>query len=90
MIEPKPLVSLPPRTAAIVVVVNEGPPPFVQIDLMDTRAGADRIAARYTTGLDNVLEASSAFELLLSGKLWGQPHSMKGLELPHVRSVNPT
>ena len=91
MTQPTPLVSMPPRTAAIVVVVVEGPPPFVQIDLFDTRAGAtDRVVARYTTGLKNTLEAASAFELLLSGTLWGQPHDMKGLEITHLAHGKPT
>ncbi len=81
----KPLTSLPPRTAAIVVVLMPGPPPFLQIDLFNTTASSgDRILARCTTPPANVIEASSAFELLLSGTLWGQPHDMKGLEVPHL------
>lgn len=88
MTEPKPLNQLPPRSAAIVAVVMPGPPPFLQIDLFDTQSGStNRIVARYTTRPENALEASSAFELLLSGTLWGQPHEMKGLNLPNVRST---
>jgi hypothetical protein len=85
MTETKPLNQHPPRTAAIVAVVMPGPPAYLQIDLFDTQANStDRIIARYTTNPDNVIEAASAFELLLSGTLWGQPHNMKGLELPNV------
>lgn len=63
-----------------------GNPPFLQIDLMNTvSTNEDRIIGRYTTGLSNAIEASTAFELLLSGTLWGQPHDMKGLELPNVK-----
>lgn len=81
--EQKPLTSLPPRTAAIVAVLMPGPPAYLQIDLFSTSAAStDRILARYTTPPGNVLEASYAFELLLSGTLWGQPHDMKGLDLP--------
>jgi hypothetical protein len=60
-----------------------GPPPYLQIDLFATHPHAtDRILARYTTPPGNVLEAASAFELLLSGTLWGQPHGMEGLDIP--------
>lgn len=86
--EQKPLTALPPRTAAIVAVIMPGPPSYLQIDLFNTAVGApDRILARYTTPPGNVVEAAAAFELLLSGTLWGEPHDMKGLELPHLTRV---
>lgn len=88
MTNPKPLVQHPPRTAAIVAIVMPGPPPYLQIDLFDTASqGPEPIVARYTTRPENTLEASTAFELLLSGTLWGQPHDMRGLNLPNVKGT---
>ena len=76
-----PLLKSPPQRAAIVCVLMQGPPPYVQIDLFHpTEPGA--IMARYTARPENVAEAASAFEILLNGTVWGQPQTMTGMEFP--------
>ena len=67
-----PLVELPPRSAVIVVMLLPGPPPVIQMDLMRTGTAGDGIVARYQTTPANVMEAASAFEMLLGGTLMGQ------------------
>lgn len=78
-----PLVKRPPSTCAIVVVVVEGPPAYIQIDLFTP--GENHILARYTTPIGNSHEATLAFETMLSGTMMGlENNNLTTMQVGHA------